>query len=344
MTWTRFLSPAQGPEAIILLPTLIRICRSLVVPAIVSSPSVGRYLCTQLAKIVDSASEARLSKMEPNKLHEAVVYFCTDMRMIENFIFTLLTESDITTVQLRQFHRPLGLELFNALSQAVERLESKRISQGNTTQKHTSAVNIARYAATVYTSCRLTVSMWEVPMTVQDAIDMGHNIARDSNKGLWLLMHHFKNGQECCAVECPESYQTSVGEDFQFQRCGGCRVVAYCGKECQVRAWKDKRLPHRDICKSLSMVMDACGNHLDNADKFTKNVKKAKIPEAVMRKNVVWLSSLLRIKSRKDGVPAIDKLDGGWLDMSKSEIAAMMHGESAHCTHSNCSADHLFLA
>lgn len=326
MMWTSFLGPSHGPEAIVLLPILMLICRSLVTPAIVSSPTVCRYICNQGSKVCDSVSDTRLSD-DPKKRDEAIVYFCADIKLITDFILTLATQCDLSPAQLKQFQGGHETELFEFISQAVKLLESPIIPPKNREETKQSAKNLAIYGATLYVTGHLRIPTSLLHPTIRDAIDSSIKINMSPARTLFLLLNHFKKGQICCALECPESFQTASGA-FQFQRCAGCRVVVYSSKECQVRAWKDKRLPHRDICKTMRQVMDVGGSQLDDPEKFTRSMKKAKIPDAVQRDCAVWLTRLFKIKSGTDGNVAVDKLDGGWFDLSKSAVASLLICES----------------
>src|ERR1700733_11406736 len=115
MMWTSFLGPSHGPEAIVLLSILMRICRSLVTPAIVSSPTVCRYICNQGSKVCDSVSDTRLSE-DAKKRDEAIVYFCADIKLITDFILTLATQCDLSSAQLKQFQGGHEAELFEFIS------------------------------------------------------------------------------------------------------------------------------------------------------------------------------------------------------------------------------------
>jgi len=322
MTWTSFLSPGQGPEAIILLPILMRICRSLITPAIVSSPAVCRYICDQGSRICDSVSDTRLPD-DIKKRDEVIVYFCADIKQVTDFILTLATQCDLSSPQLKQFQSGHETDLFEFISRAVERLESPIIPLKNKEEAKKSAENLAIYGATLYITAHLKIPKPLLHPTIRKAIDKGIDTNMSPARSLWLLLNQFKRGQICCALECSESFQTASGT-FQFQRCAGCRVVAYSSKECQVRAWKDKRLPHRDICKILRQVMDVGGGQLDDPEKFARSIKKARVSDAVQRDCVVWLTRLFKIKTTADGNVAVDKLDGGWFDLSKSELTSLL--------------------
>lgn len=64
-------------------------------------------------------------------------------------------------------------------------------------------------------------------------------------------------------------------DELKLLRCGGCRSVCYCSKECQKKDWKTQ---HKAVCKQLS-VGDAKqpmhSDHLETALDLKNRVQKA---------------------------------------------------------------------
>ncbi|KDQ08987.1 hypothetical protein BOTBODRAFT_81172, partial [Botryobasidium botryosum FD-172 SS1] len=60
----------------------------------------------------------------------------------------------------------------------------------------------------------------------------------------------------CWAPGCAHTFSSL---NRTFDTCAQCKRVAYCSKECQVRAWKDARVPHKVICKKMRRLTDAIG-------------------------------------------------------------------------------------
>ncbi|PPQ67581.1 hypothetical protein CVT25_012075 [Psilocybe cyanescens] len=58
------------------------------------------------------------------------------------------------------------------------------------------------------------------------------------------------------AQGCFNSLQ-SAGRDFE--RCGRCGVVCYCGHECQTKAWKQERYSHKHLCPINLNLMEKGG-------------------------------------------------------------------------------------
>ncbi|KAJ6607014.1 hypothetical protein B0H10DRAFT_1629507, partial [Mycena sp. CBHHK59/15] len=56
----------------------------------------------------------------------------------------------------------------------------------------------------------------------------------------------------CHAAGCPQSIAATGHE---FKRCSACRVVAYCSKECQARAWTARAGAHKRICAKIQVLI-----------------------------------------------------------------------------------------
>jgi len=49
--------------------------------------------------------------------------------------------------------------------------------------------------------------------------------------------------------ECATCYRPHDPSEHKLRPCNGCQRVYYCGKECQVKHWKDKYNGHKKVCK-----------------------------------------------------------------------------------------------
>ncbi|KAF9462071.1 hypothetical protein BDZ94DRAFT_1262354 [Collybia nuda] len=56
----------------------------------------------------------------------------------------------------------------------------------------------------------------------------------------------------CSAAGCNNSLQ-SAGKDFK--RCSRCNIVSYCGRECQIQAWRNEAFPHKRVCPTLRYLV-----------------------------------------------------------------------------------------
>ncbi|EJD32877.1 hypothetical protein AURDEDRAFT_178028 [Auricularia subglabra TFB-10046 SS5] len=69
------------------------------------------------------------------------------------------------------------------------------------------------------------------------------------------LLERVASRRFCSAPDCPvvnEPYGSTSGNDSQRRfRCGSCRLLQYCSRECQRRHWRNALQPHRDVCSTL---------------------------------------------------------------------------------------------
>jgi len=49
--------------------------------------------------------------------------------------------------------------------------------------------------------------------------------------------------------ECATCYRPHDPSEHKLRPCNGCQRVYYCGKECQIKHWKDKYNGHKKMCK-----------------------------------------------------------------------------------------------
>ncbi|EJD35502.1 hypothetical protein AURDEDRAFT_130596 [Auricularia subglabra TFB-10046 SS5] len=57
--------------------------------------------------------------------------------------------------------------------------------------------------------------------------------------------------QTCAAADCRMNVQDKATPGG-LSRCGKCRFVRYCSKECQKAAWTHAERPHKEICDMLT--------------------------------------------------------------------------------------------
>lgn len=99
-----------------------------------------------------------------------------------------------------------------------------------------------------------------------------------------FVIMSFRMEARCSAYNCLNSIQ-SAGRDFQ--RCASCAVVSYCGRECQRKAWKEEKYPHKSVCRALRTVLEKGGG----ADNFFecasgRNLVRL-LREGTMRQNII---------------------------------------------------------
>ncbi|KAJ7663299.1 hypothetical protein DFH06DRAFT_1324773 [Mycena polygramma] len=106
--------------------------------------------------------------------------------------------------------------------------------------------------------------------------------------------HLTARSDTCYAAGCTHTFQ-EVGH--AFQKCAGCKHVAYCSRECQVADWKDPDFPHKIICKQLQ-IFDGAGG-LRDAETFLQDFDHA-IGDELVEPLLVWCKAQDERKEMED--------------------------------------------
>jgi hypothetical protein len=266
------------------------ICRALIVPAVMSSNLLSEYMIEQGRKVCADLQSARLVPNEP-VLGIFAEQFYTDMVVIISFLGAIKHRFP---AHEHQFYSKCAVDTFDFLTQAINIVESsilppifKRLMQ---------SISLATYTANLYDMFpeEIPVSKERLHPTVTHALATISKEAGNVAIGVWQLIRHSRHAHICHALDCKESLQTS---GRKYQRCSGCFVFGYCSKECQRRAWKDPRAPHRDICKKLRRVVDAGTGHFEGEDceawrEFTQDMKRANISDSDLCHVFSWLGDM----------------------------------------------------
>ncbi|KAJ7624260.1 hypothetical protein DFH06DRAFT_1339973 [Mycena polygramma] len=97
-----------------------------------------------------------------------------------------------------------------------------------------------------------------------------------------LRSHLLSRSDTCYAAGCTHTFQ-EVGH--AFQKCAGCKYVAYCSRECQAADWRDPDFPHKRICKQLQ-VFDAAGGRGEK-ETFLSNFDHS-VGDEVVEPLIAW--------------------------------------------------------
>ncbi|KAJ7931190.1 hypothetical protein B0H13DRAFT_2651550 [Mycena leptocephala] len=261
------------PWAISLLGVVGHVSRSLVVPTIADSPN----LAADIAKIGHEICDITSQRMLDQSLTDAQVIEIGDA-----------------------FHRPLG-HLHTPAFFSDEVLDLATFS----IQVFTEA------AATLYVLGNL---LHEIPPTAQhmrsDIIAAVLRLGKESGQApnasavlpAYTILKSSKERNVCFSLGCHRSIQMLEPEsspDGRFRRCSGCQLVSYCGQDCQVVAWRDPAIPHRDICASIKTVIKQGGGSIDSLDKWRVRAKKGQIDEDLARNVVDWFTKWETMQASK---------------------------------------------
>jgi hypothetical protein len=213
--------------------------------------------------------------------------FVDELIYLGAYAHSLLT---IPPLLFRDLHCGIANSTFDFATQALSAIESPTIPQSYRPQLTNLTDELATYAAMLWTIApeQKTVPKARVHPAIGSIMD---DMTTPSPPAEFVcsMMRHAKSIQFCFAPGCPESAQSS---GRVYMRCSGCRVVAYCGKDCQRRAWADENHPHSSICKKMKQVYDVGGNylHLDKVqDKFVQEMRRANIRNVMLKYIDIWL-------------------------------------------------------
>jgi hypothetical protein len=290
-------------HVLMLLPYLMRKCRSLIIPAVVSSHLLAKYVVEEGLKVCANIHHARRAPGEA--VNDTVAeQFCSYMTSLTPFLATL---AECLPGQIRQFHaNGMAADYFEFLSQAVRIVESPLLPPAYRSMVEPSREGLAAQAGLTYQLFpgEMTIPWERVHPTISRSIRTLWNDVSNPAISVWELIRHARKTHICYALECTESLQTS---GRMYQRCSGCLVVGYSSKECQKRAWKDPRAPHRDICKKLRLVVDAGKRHLegdgDDAG-FVRDMERANITDSLLSEIERWITNVRSMLCTADGSPA----------------------------------------
>ncbi|EAU84213.1 hypothetical protein CC1G_08143 [Coprinopsis cinerea okayama7 len=100
----------------------------------------------------------------------------------------------------------------------------------------------------------------------------------------------FRTEGKCKNKGCDNSMHTS---GKSLQRCASCGVVAYCGKQCQVKDWKNPEFPHKTICPLLTELVRISGDDEGNLFNLAERRRKAEASDKELAradKEYEWMS------------------------------------------------------
>lgn len=291
--WPRFFGSAF---VFSLIPRFVLICGPVIVPALVASRSAPSYMVEHGLQICSDISNAPLNFKGQVDVVTAEI-FIHELQWTGSFIHSLV---NLPPLLYRDFHFGFATSTFDFVTRALSTIESPIIPQSHMPWLEPWTDRLVHYGALLYTGLaeQMTVSKAQVHPAIRTEMDRMSTPSPPADFGC-EMMRHARSIQFCFAPGCPESAQSS---GRSYKRCSGCHVVAYCGRECQSRAWTDKHLPHKDICKKMKQVYDIGGDYLHreaDQDKFVREMKKAKIKDAMLKEIGMWLSTAYGKLQRK---------------------------------------------
>ncbi|KAJ7138442.1 hypothetical protein C8R43DRAFT_604496 [Mycena crocata] len=297
--WIRLYREPQ-PFAVSLLGVVGHVARSLVVPTIAASPNLAAELTEMGHRVCDTATQRLLDQsLTPEQVIEIGDAFHRHMWHIEKFWKCIFGEANIQDREMRLLCGGQERALFDLSSKALELLHTPAFFSEDLLDLIPNSIWVfTDVATTMYVLGNL---MFQIPPTAQNmrsdilanvlrrGKEWGHAPNEPAAVPVFMILKHSKDRNVCFSLGCTHSIQESTPEK-QFRRCSGCQLVSYCGRECQVAAWRDVVLPHRDICADIKAVIKQGGGSVDSRDVWRARVKKGHVNEDLARKVLNWLN------------------------------------------------------
>ncbi|KAJ7048667.1 hypothetical protein C8F01DRAFT_1188972 [Mycena amicta] len=76
---------------------------------------------------------------------------------------------------------------------------------------------------------------------------------------VFSLIMEVRNRDQCLHIHCENVLDT------RSQVCSKCGVVRFCSPQCLKAAWKDSKLPHKELCQMVIELRTATGTNLKDA-------------------------------------------------------------------------------
>jgi hypothetical protein len=287
-----------GSEMLRVLAEFIRLCGPLIIPALVSSPTAAEYFADHGLEICAAAFKSPLT-------HAGHLSDATAHRFLSEALDLLIIIKHLLALPPhlnRDFQHGHARKSFEFLNQVLSILHSSVVPPKWTQSFASPACGFfAKYAAVLYVTCTQEISVPRNKVHPYIGAILDHiSEPQLPTEFAFLMIRFAKNLQFCFAAGCTESAQSS---GRVYMRCGGCGIVAYSSKQCQKRAWGDKQLPHRLICKKMKGIVDAAGDHFRGTNdvvRFSRDMKRANMGDEVLTEVGEWLSSITDLLHRKD--------------------------------------------
>jgi hypothetical protein len=283
-----------------ILADFMKLCGPLIIPALITSPTAAEYYAEyglEICAPVFNSLPTRGSRID----------YAVECRFIGGAVDLVRITKRLLQLPPhlnRDFQQGHARKAFVFLTRVVSILGLKEISQELKPLVAIPACHgFAKYAAALYVTCteEINIPINHVFPYIRAHIDYLNKPPSPGDLAISMLL--FAKGQQFCfAAGCMESAQSS---GRLYMRCGGCGIVAYSSKECQRRAWTDKRLPHRAICKKIKLVVDAAGDRFgatgtNDGATLLQNMERANISDSLLTEVGNWLESITEVLQRKD--------------------------------------------
>ncbi|KAJ7767160.1 hypothetical protein B0H16DRAFT_1521053 [Mycena metata] len=287
--WISFAS-IGNPWPIHVLGMIASICTSLIFPAILSSPTLIPTIVRIAGEICDDAALHLSPRYSKAKLTRTTAQLLWRLSAVTTFLHSIFNSTGGAPGMLDDLSVQLKTSLVRMSARVIEMLRSPLVVQHSPEEDHASAIRIFKMQLTLFLDVSVEIEGIDPALLQESAHDVERVLLGSPLKILPLLLVGWKRTLRCYAMSCEESLQTAD----TFKRCSTCKVVSYCGPECQRRAWRD----HKPLCKTLVRVTRDGGGDI-SSEAFTWNCDAGKVnaddAQEVVAAYSAWRSSHGRV-------------------------------------------------
>ncbi|KAJ7145063.1 hypothetical protein C8R43DRAFT_549853 [Mycena crocata] len=262
--WIRRMT-FTDPWPMELLGAIAFISRTLITPAIFRSPTAIPTI-VRTAREICNAADPDLS---PQTV-ETGRQFMWRIRSVAAFFNNVFLQPAGGPGLLDTMPTATKTSILQMSARVIGLLRSPLILQRGSEEKEERTSLTRDFMATLTLVLDENVSLEGIdPGLVQRAVErLDSTLHGPALQIIPLLLVAWKRSLMCYAMSCQESLQTS----HTFKRCSLCKVVSYCGPECQRRAWR----VHKPLCKIISKIISDGGGDL-HSESFRHNCAAGKV-------------------------------------------------------------------
>jgi hypothetical protein len=220
---------------------------------------------------------------------------------IEKFWKCLVSESNIQPADFKRLVNGQERSLFDLFCKALDLLHTPAFFSDEILDLCDISISVCTdAAATLYVIGGL---VFQIPPDAQhmrsdvlaSVLRMGKDVGAIPKQSVavpvGLILKSSKERNVCFSLGCKHSIQMlepDAAADDRFRRCSGCKLVSYCRKDCQVAAWRDDVIPHRDVCANIKKLVKQGGGSVENQETWRARAKRGAIDEDLARKVLEW--------------------------------------------------------
>ncbi|KAG6917355.1 hypothetical protein DXG01_002820 [Tephrocybe rancida] len=236
--------------------TVLRLCHLLVIPSLASHSIVG-HLVEAGRALFDNYKPYLVSDDRSSpEAQQAARFFDGQLDMIELFLGEILHHTGDISTELFRGHETKLCQLSSLLLHVTT---DPRFPRPLTkAARHALALcgqHLYRYFH-MHLPPRPSIPLHRIMIAIDKNCFPPPASARSPPDTAYFLITSKKSETRCAGKNCENTIQ-SVGKNFQ--RCGRCTIIGYCGRDCQKQDWTNAEFPHKAVCPILRDLVAKAG-------------------------------------------------------------------------------------